>query len=66
MGILGSLPATMKIFFVDTFKIEKGMSQTAIINRFGGKLLEKGQGLSIFKGVFKHVIMQSRGLEHII
>lgn len=29
MGILGSLPETMKIFFLDTFKIEKGMSQTA-------------------------------------
>ena len=46
---------------MDTFKIEKGMSQTAIINRFWGKLLEKGQGLGIFNK--KHVIMQSRGLE---
>lgn len=52
MGILGSLPETMKIFF-DTFKIEKRMSQTAIINRFSVKLWRQGMAC-VFSKVRVH------------
>lgn len=48
MGILGSLPETMKIFF-DTFKIEKRMSQAAIINRFWVKRWRKGMACAFSK-----------------
>lgn len=49
MGILESLPETMKISFLDTFKIERGMSQTVIINRFWSKLWRKGKAFVFLK-----------------
>ena len=49
MGILESLPETMKISFLDTFKIERRMSQTVIINRFWSKLWRKGKAFVYVK-----------------